>query len=158
MILTDYIKGEKLKENKAQYRFEITQSTMEYDKFQLLLINKRNPNPRGWSFNFVPRPKKWNGAESPDMAITKGSENISSVYIPNPSSPYGYGDIKGTNDACLVIFNKDYKMAGIISIELLIARGQKHNKKNLWFELVDGELDHETEFLRTHSASIQLNF
>lgn len=157
MILTDYIKGAKLKENKAQYRFEIIQSTMEYDKFQLLLINKRNPNPGGWSFNFVPRPKKWEGEESPDMAITKGSENISSVYIPDTALPYGFGDIKGTNDACLVIFNKDYQKSGITSIELLIARGQKHNRKNLWFELVDGELDHEIEFLRTNSVTIKFN-
>ena len=158
MILTDYIKGEKLKENKAQYRFEITQSTMEYDKFQLLLINKRNPNPGGWSFNFVPRPKRWEGEESPDMAITKGPENISSVYIPDPALPYGYGDIKGTNDACLVTFNKDYRKTGITSIELFIARGQKHNRKNLWFELVAGELDHELEFLRSQSVTIKLNY
>lgn len=157
MILTDYCKGQKLKENKAQYRYEITQSSMEYDKFQLLLINKRNPNPGGWSFNFVPRPKKWEGEESPDMAITKGSENISSVYIPETELPYGYGDIKGTNDACLVIFNTDYKKAAITTIELFVARGQKHNRKNLWFELVDGELDHEIEFLRTNSEAIKLN-
>ena len=147
MILTDYYKAERLQELKAKYRYEVTQSTMEYDRFQLLLINKRNPNPGGWSFNFVPRPKKWAGEETPDMAITKGSENISSVYIPDPAEPFGYGDIKGTNDACLIIFNKDHKEKGITSIEVFIARGQKHNKKNLFYELVDGELDHEIELL-----------
>lgn len=158
MILTDYYMGQKLKEVKAQYRFEVIQSTTEYDKFELLLINKRNPNPGGWSFNFVPRPKRWDGEESPDMAITKGSENISSVYIPDPELPYGFGDIKGTNDAVLVVFNEDYRTKGIISIELFIARGQKHNRKNLWFELVDGELNHEIEYLRSHSQTIKLNF
>ncbi|WP_430972640.1 hypothetical protein [Sunxiuqinia rutila] len=158
MILSDYYKAEKLQEVKAKYRFEISKSTMEYDRFQLLLINKRNPNPRGWSFNFVPRPKRWEGEESPDMAITKGSENISSVYIPEPSLPYGYCDIKGTNDACLVVFNENFRESGITDIELFIGRGQKHNRKNLWYELVDGELDHELEFLRIHSSCIQLNF
>ncbi|KAB2832093.1 MAG: hypothetical protein F9K49_08700, partial [Caedimonadaceae bacterium] len=82
MILTDYYKGEKLKENKAQYRFEVTQSTSEYNLLQRLLENKRKPNVGGLSFNFVPRSTRWGGGEVPDNAITKGSDNITSVYIP----------------------------------------------------------------------------
>ena len=158
MILTDYYKGEKLQENKAQYRFEVTQSTSEYDLLQRLLVNKRKTNIGGLSFNFVPRSTRWGGGEVPDNAITKGSDNITSVYIPDPSLPHGYGDIKGTNDACLVVFNRDFKENGITTIELFIARGQKHNRKNLLYELVDGELDHELEFLRTHSEAVKLNY
>lgn len=158
MILTDYYKGEKLQENKAQYRFEVTQSTSEYDLLQRLLENKRKPNVGGLSFNFVPRSTRWGGGEVPDNAITKGSDNITSVYLPDPSLNYGYGDIKNTNDACLVVFNPDIKEKGITTIELFIARGQKHNRKNLWYDLVDGELDHELEFLRNHSECVKLNY
>lgn len=158
MRLTDYYNAEKLQELTAKYRFEVTRSTLEYDLFQRLLENKRKPNVGGLSFNFVPRSTKWEGEEVPDNAITKGSENITSVYIPDPSLPYGYGDIKGTRDACLVVFNADFKENGITTIELFIARGQKHNKKNLWYELVDGELDHELEILRKRSVIVKLNF
>lgn len=158
MTLTDYYNAEKLQELSAKYRFEVTRSTSEYDLFQRLLENKRKPNVGGLSFNFVPRSTKWEGVEVPDNAITKGSTNITSVYILDPSLPYGFGDIKGTNDACLVVFNSDFKEKGLTTIELFIARGQKHNRKNLWYELVDGELDHELEILRKRSKLIKLNY
>jgi len=157
MILTDYYKGVRLNEQLAKYRFEVLRGTFKYDPFQLLLINKGKPNPGGMSFNFVPRPQKWKGEERPDMAITKGSVNISSVHIPDPSKPFAYGDINGTKDACLMVFNNDYREIGIIHIELFICRGQKHNRKNLWYELVDSELDHEIELLRTAAIDSQLN-
>ncbi len=158
MILTDYYKGVRLNEATAKYRFEILRATFKYNPFQLLLINKGKPNPGGMSFNFVPRPQKWKGEESPDMAITKGSVNISSVHIPDPAKPFAYGDINGTKDACLMVFNADYREKGITCIELFISRGQKLNRKNLWYELVDGELDHEIEMIRALAIDSELNF
>lgn len=155
MLLSDYYMAEKLKEHKAKYRFDIIKSTMEYDPFQLQLVNKRKPNLEGWSINFVPRPSKWGGEESPDRALTKGSQNISSIIFPEPGLPFGYGDVKGTDDALLLILNNDFLSKGINSFEILIARGHKHNKKNLWFELVDGELDHEILKLKESSVEIQ---
>lgn len=158
MIITDYYKGVRLNQITAKYRFEILRGTFKYDPLQLLLINKKKPNQGGMSFNFVPRPKNWKGEESPDMAITKGCVNISSVHIPDPEKPYAYGDINGTKDACLMVFNNDYQKNGITSIELFICRGQKHNRKNLWYDLVDGELDHEIELFRSSAIDSELNF
>ena len=105
MILTDYYKGQKLTD--AQSRFDITASTGEYDLFESLLINKQKFNIGGLSLNFGKRPDKWKGKKT-DMAITKGSHNITSVKRPNIETPFAYGDIHGSNDGCIIIFNSNY--------------------------------------------------
>ncbi|RKD92531.1 hypothetical protein [Mangrovibacterium diazotrophicum] len=156
MNFTDYYLAKKLKEQKAKYRYEIARSTMEYDRFQFLLKNKRNPNSDGWSIYFIPRPVEWSGSERPDMAFTKRSENISSIVFPEPGIPYGYGDVKGTNDSLIVLLNEDFRIQGISEIEIFIARGQKHNRKNLWYELVDGELEYELDFLRQSAKELPI--
>lgn len=137
MILTDYIKAEKAEGKK--YRFDVISSTDTHDYLSGIIVNKRNPNQGGESFNLVPRPEKYRDSVMSDKAITKGSENISSIYIPNIEQTIGFGDIKGTNDAIIFCWELDQE-SNIIFIELFIARGQKHNKKNLYFLFTDGEL------------------
>jgi hypothetical protein len=99
MILTDYYKGEKLSE--ASSRYDITASTGEYDLFESLLINKLKFNIGGLSFNLGKRPDRWRGKKT-DMAITKGSHNITSVKRPNIEDNSAYGDISGSTDGCIV--------------------------------------------------------
>ncbi len=88
-------------------------------------------------FNFTSRRR-------PDKALTKGS-NISSLFVPDVTLPYAYGDIKGTEDAVLVVFSGDY-----LTFELFIAKGQKNNRVALWNLLCEGELDEEMSRLRTN--------
>lgn len=144
MILTDYYRGEKLTDAKS--RFDITASTGEYDLFESLLINKQKYNIGGLSFNFGQRPDKWGGKKT-DMAITKGSQNITSVKRPNLENNVAYGDINGSNDGLIILFNPDYKEAGITTIEIFIARGLKNDTDGLWELFTDGELSHEIEAL-----------
>ena len=59
-----------------------------------------------------------------------------------------FGDVKGTQDAILIIHSKDWQ-----TIEILIARGQRNNKRNLYHLLCDKELDLEIEALRSHAKS-----
>ena len=151
MILTDYYKGEKLTDAKS--RFDITASTGEYDFFESLLINKRIFNVGGLSFNCGQRPDKWGGKKT-DMAITKGSQNVTSVKRPNLENNIAYGDINGSNDGCIIVFNPDYKEAGIMSIETFIARGLRNDTDGLWELFTDGELNNEIELLRQKAVTI----
>ena len=145
MNLTDYYKGQRLAE--AQSRFDVTVSTGGYEFFERLLINKLKFNVGGLSFNFVPRPDKWSGKKT-DYAITKGSHNITSVKRPDIETPFAYGDINGSMDGIIIIFNSDFKETGINTIEIFIARGLRNDTNSLWDLFTDGELSHEVEALR----------
>lgn len=151
MILTDYYKGEKLTEAKS--RFDIITSTGEYDFFENLLINKQKFNIGGLSFNCGQRPDRWKGKKT-DMAITKGSHNITSVKRPNPENNLAYGDINGTNDGCIILLNADFKQTEISNIEIFIARGLRNDTNPLWDLLIDGELNNEMEALRKMAVTI----
>jgi len=150
MILTDYYKAEKLTEAKS--RFDITISTGDYDYFENLLINKQKFNIGGLSFNCGQRPDRWKGKRT-DMAITKGSHNITSVKRPNPENNFAFGDINGTNDGCIIIFNPDFKQTGITTIDIFIARGLRNDTTPLWDLLIDRELDSEIETLRKKAVT-----
>lgn len=145
MIFTDYYKGEKL--TNAKSRYDITTSTGEYDFFESLLINKRGFNIGGLSFNLVARPDRWKGKKT-DLAITKGSDNITSVKRPDIENNCAYGDIKGKNDGCIIVFNPDFKEMGIMTVEIFIARGLRNDTNTLWNLFTDRELDHEIEALK----------
>lgn len=150
MILTDYYKGQRLTE--AQSRFDVTASTGEYDLFEKLLINKLKFNIGGLSFNYVPRPDRWTGKRS-DYAITKGSHNITSVKRPDIETPFAFGDINGTNDGCIIVFNTDFKDTDINTVEIFIARGCRNDTNSLWDLFTDGELTHEVEALRKKAVT-----
>lgn len=145
MILTDFYKGQKLTDAKS--RFDITASTGEYDLIESLLINKRGFNVGGLSFNLIARPERWK-KKNADLAICKGSHNITSLQRPNLSLNFAFGDINGTLDAAVFIFNADWKETGITAIEIFIARGLKNDVNSLWDLMIDGELKEEIEVLR----------
>ena len=151
MILNDYYKGEKLTDAKS--RFDITASTGGYQLFENLLINKRSFNVGGLSFNLVPQPKG-HGGKQVDFILSKGSHSITKVFRPNIETPFAFGDINGTNDGCIMIFNSDHKATGIHTIEIFIARGYRNDRNGLWNLLTDGELLHEIEALRKLAVTI----
>ena len=101
-------------------------------------------------------PQKFNGGiyRRANKAITKG-KNISSIFVPDILLNIAYGDIMGTKDAILILFEEDYK-----TIEMFIARGQKNNRLNLWQMLFDGELNDEISKLKnvavTETVTIQI--
>jgi hypothetical protein len=153
MILTDYYKADKLSESKS--RFDITASNGKYDFFEQLLKNQRGFNIGGLSFNLVPRPNYWGGSKT-DLALTKGSHNLTSLKQPNPLLPYAYGDINGTNDGCLIVFNCNFREVGITTIEIIIGRGLKNHIISLWNLFTDGDLDLEIELLKRQSDALPM--
>jgi hypothetical protein len=150
MIITDYLKGEKL--TSAKSRFDIVASSDEYDLFERLLINKRGFNVGGHSINLVERPARWN-EKNATLALTKGSHNITSLVQPDVSLNFAFGDIQGTSDALLLIFNADYRVKDINSFEIFIARGLKNSVMSLWNMLLDGELNEDLEILRGRAVT-----
>lgn len=150
MIFTDYYKGEKLTDAKS--RFDITTTTGEYDFFESLLINKRGFNINGLSFNCVSRPVRWKGKKT-DLALIKGSNNITSLKRPDIEKNIAFGDIKGSNDGCIIVFNPDFKEVGIFTIEIFIARGLRNDTNSLLNLFTDGELNYEVEALRKKAVT-----
>ena len=150
MILTDYYKAQKLTD--AESRYDVDNSTQEYELFESLLINKRKYKVGGLSFNYVPRPASFKGIDGrkTEMAITKGNVNISSIHVPDlQKNQIGYGDVNGTNDALIAIFSNDHK-----TIELFIARGYKNDVLALYEEIKAGFLDAEIEAIRSKAKDV----
>lgn len=150
MTFTDYYKGEKLTD--AKCRYDVTASTGEYNYFERNLINKRGFNVGGLSFNCVSRPDRWKGKKT-DLAITKGSDNITSLKRPNIENNFAFGDIKGTNDGCIIMFNSNFKEEGLNTIEIFIARGLRNDTNSLWDLLIDGEFNFEFDILREKAVT-----
>lgn len=152
MILTDYYKGEKLTDRKTV--FDVTASTGEYDYFESLLRVKQGINKGGLSFNFGATPEKFRKSKT-DLTISKGV-NITKAKRLDIETNIAYGDIYNTNDACIILFNADFKEIGINTVEIFIARGCKNDAINVLnrFELKD--LNHEVEALRSKAVTISV--
>lgn len=143
-IFTDYYRGRLL--TSAKNRYDIDKSTQSHPFLETILINKQKFNVGGLSFNYTPRPIQFKSSEcrQTEMILAKGSSSISSVYVPNISKSYiGYGDIKTTNDAIIILFDSDKS-----TIEIFVARGLKYHKRNLYNEVAEGYLDAEMEAIR----------
>lgn len=139
MILTDYYKMAKLPEGKSKLRIDCTSSTKSYPEFETMRNKKE-----ALFFYFVDVPDSFSGnaKRKADKALTK-TKSISSIYVPDIQKKYAFGDMVGTLDALLFIFNNDYS-----EIEIFIARGQRNNVRQLYNLFSDGELNNEIEQLR----------
>ncbi|MCQ2289738.1 MAG: hypothetical protein MJZ63_00485 [Muribaculaceae bacterium] len=148
MIITDYYKMQELKVMKS-HRFDCTASTGEYPLFEAIAHRARNGRFYCY-YNGIPDSFSANAQRKADKALSNG-DNISSVYIPNLSSPLiGYGDVNGTNDGLLFLFSEDYKM-----LEIFVARGYKNNIRNLFYLFADGELDDELARIREQAKPVE---
>jgi hypothetical protein len=145
MILTDYYKADKLPESKSKMRFDITASTGKYEPFESIMSNKKGEQ----FFYYGDVPDRFNShvKRQAEKCISKG-KNISSVFVPDIALPFAYGDVNNTSDGILLLFNDNYT-----SIEIFVARGQRNNKRSLYFLLCDGELNSELEILRKNAKN-----
>lgn len=144
MKITDYYKMKEIKVVKS-HRFDCTASTGEYEPFEA--IAQRGRDKRFFFYySGVPDTFSADAKRKADRAITN-TNSISSVFIPDLDTPLiGFGDVADTNDALLFLFGEDYKQ-----VEVFVARGLKHNVKQLFALFVDGELDTEIEQLRAEA-------
>jgi len=146
MILTDYYKAEKLPKSRSKLRYDVAMSTGNYEPFETIMRNKKGEQ----FFYYGDLPANFNShvKRQAEKCITRG-KNISSVFVPDITLLFAYGDIFNTLDAILISFNDTYTM-----IEIFVARGQKNNKISLYHLLCDGELQNEIEILRKNAKEL----
>ena len=144
MILTDYYKFVHLPDCKSTMRRDCVCSTQSYPDLECL----RNKQGKLFIY-FGDVPQQFGGDvhKKADKAITK-TKNISSVYVPDITKNSAFGDVKGTQDALLIINNPDYS-----ELEIFVARGYKNNRLNIWQNFIAGEYDFEIAELRKKAAA-----
>ena len=144
MILSDYYKFEHLPDCKSLTRFDCTASTKSNPELEIL----RNKAGRLFLYyGDVPENFKANAKRRADKVLTK-TKSISSVFVPDVSKPFAFGDVRGTKDALLFVFNID-----ATAFEMYVARGQKNNRGALYNLLTDGELNNEITELRQRALT-----
>ena len=150
MILTDYYRFEKFPNQKSKLRIDCVASTGGYEPFERL-------RSKGKLFFYIgDNTYTKAGAERKAALALSKTTHISSVYNPEPTLPYWYGDMKGESDALLFVHqNAKFVNGGIqvgAVIEVFVARGQRNNRGPLYNSLVDGERNNEIEALRESAA------
>lgn len=137
MRLTNYYRFQNVP---GKTRYDEITSSQQYPPFDRLR------NKQGNLFIYFTQYQKNNAKASPsilpDYQISK-QFNISGVFGLSLSSCFGYGDVRGTQDALLFIFSKD-----LASMEVFVAKGQKLRKKDLFEKLSRGELEEELNYMR----------
>ena len=113
-ILTDYYRFERIA-TKSKTRLDCVASTGSYPEFEEKRATKayRATDKRDATdinalviyFGDVPNIFGGDVHRKADKAITIKGKNLSSVYVPDPATPYGYGDVSGTTDALLFVFD-----------------------------------------------------
>ena len=150
MIITDYYRMVRLQEyaNNKTPRFDCIASTGEYPMFQDMAA--RSKVKRFYCYyNGIPDSFSNRARQKAERAITT-TKNISSVFIPNINKPlFGYGDVKGTQDAILFVFSADYNL-----MEIFIARGYKPQQKALYASMMRGDLNDEIIRIRQHAINL----
>lgn len=147
MILTDYYCFEHKADTKSKTRIDCVTSTESYPQFEALR-NKENILFLYVGDNTHTKAGKELKA---DLALTK-TKHVSSIYRPDVTNGFAYGDINHTADAILFVFHDFSITNGRIKdgarIEIFVARGYRNDRANLYTMLLDGELSEEMFVLR----------
>lgn len=166
-ILTDYYRFERIA-TKSKTRLDCVASTDSYPEFEekratraTKATEKRDAtelNALVMYYGDVPEQFGGDVHRKADKAITIKGKNLSSVYVPDPNTHYGYGDVSGTTDALLFVFDNLEVANGIIlggGIDVFVARGKSKDRIPLYNLLTDGELEEEMSELIQRARSIK---
>lgn len=165
-ILTDYYKFSRVA-TKAKLRLDCVASTESYPEFEERRATKSTKatekrdatNVGDLVIYFGDVPEQFGGDvhRKADKSITIKGKNLSSVYVPDPSNNLAYGDVRGTADALLFVFDGVEVVNGLIqagaTVEIFIARGKSKDRVPLYNLLSDGELDEELNDLRQRAIT-----
>lgn len=159
-ILTDCYRFEKVA-YKSKTRLDCTASTGSYPEFEdkratrpTKGTDKRDATNIGDLIVYICKSDnhiKADDKRKTDNSITIKGKNLSSIYVPNPTNNFGYGDVKGTTDALLFVFDNLVIVDGCIisgGLDVFVARGKSRDRVSLYNLLCDGELDEEMSDLR----------
>jgi len=158
---------------KSKTRLDCVASTESYQEFEekrATRANKATEKRDATSigdlvvyFGDVPEQFGGNVHRKADKSISIKGKNLSSVYVPDPSNNFAYGDVRGTADALLFAFEGfdlvDGEIQAGATLKVFVARGQSKNRVPLYNLLSDGGLDEEMADLqdRAVTKSVTLN-
>lgn len=159
-ILTDYYRFDKIGK-KSITRLDCTDSTGSYPEFEDKRATKlTKANERRDATNVgdlviylgdVPKQFGGNAQRKADKSLTIKGKNLSSMYVPDVTNNFAYGDVRGTTDALLFVFDNLVIVDGrVISggLDVFVARGKCRDRVSLYNLLCDGELDEEMSSLK----------
>lgn len=159
-ILTDCYRFEKLA-FKSKTRLDCTASTGSYPEFedkratkQIKATEKRDATNIGDLVVYlgdVPQQFGGNAQRKADKSLTIKGKNLSSIFVPDLTNSFAYGDVRGTTDALLFVFDNLVIVDGCIisgGLDVFVARGKSRDRVSLYNLLCDGELDEEISSLR----------
>ena len=160
MILSDYYHFDKVAKKSAT-RLDCTASTGSYPEFEDKRATKpTKANDRRDATNVgdlviylgdVPKQYGGNAQRKADKSLTIKGKNLSSMYVPDVTNNFAYGDVRGTTDALLFVFDNLVIVDGrVISggLDVFVARGKSRDRVSLYNLLCDGELDEEISSLK----------
>jgi hypothetical protein len=167
MIITDYYRFEKLPNQHSKLRLDCLQSTKSYNSFEEKRATKvqRETEHRdaidmgNLIIYYGDVPDRFGGdvKRKASKSISIKGNNLSSVYVPDVSNNFGYGDMRGTTDALLFAFDNfdviDGKIQEGATLEIFICRGMRENHSQLYNLLCDGELDDEIATIRKQAVN-----
>ena len=159
-ILTDCYRFEKVA-FKSKTRLDCTASTGSYPEFE----DKRATRPTKGTdkrdatnigdlviyLGDVPEQFGGNAQRKADKSLTIKGKNLSSIFVTDLTNSFAYGDVRGTTDALLFVFDNLVIVDGCIisgGLDVFVARGKSRDRVSLYNLLCDGELDEEISSLR----------
>lgn len=172
MILTDYYKFERVAKI-AKHRMDCTASTESYPEFENKRATKEQKGSEkrdaigiGDLIIYWVAPDNHmntNRKRKADRCITIKNGNLSSIYNWQNEGDYwfAYGDVKGTTDALLFIYNVKEINSTIQEksfIEVFIARGKSNECNALCNLYSDGELEEEMNSMRKRATELATNY
>ena len=92
------------------------------------------------------------GKEKPAFTLCSNEQgHISGIYLPDleEAAHLGYGDIKGTQDGLICEFSENYQV-----LEIYVFKGLKSIIEQLFWIMVDGELEQELEGIRNEAIEV----
>lgn len=158
MILTDYYRFVKL-DDLTSSRIDCVVSTKSYDLFENNRATKeikatsRHPKTNIGALIAYYLPTfdivKADAQRKADKSFSMKNAHISSIYKPDLSLSFGFGDVKGTSDALLFIDQLKVADGKVLSgtLDVFIARGQAKNCMQLYQMACNGSLDEDMDNL-----------
>ena len=161
MSLTDYYMFRRLAGTKAKTKFACIGSTKSYEPLEALRAGKKFRSATmdaieiGDLFVYISK-----GSESvkekspdrvPDWSMSK-TRSITGLFRPDPSKPFGFGDMVDTRDLFLLLFHKWITIGDILvdgaTVEVFVMRGGLNEREAIFSMLCDGLFDDDIAMLR----------
>ncbi len=162
MILTDYYMLRRMPGTKSKLKFSVVGSTRTYQPLEALRATKRiKPSDTrdgiepGDLFFYVSKGseivKDKNPDRVPDWSLSK-TNSITGIFKPDPSKPFGFGDMVDTRDLFLFLFHKWQTVGDIFvdgaTLEVFVLRDGLNDREAAFSQFSDGLLDDDIAMLR----------